>query len=882
VGRVRPAKHGEGIAIARLPTRYDISQQPSGRSGRQLAEYDTSAVGRGLANFGQGIANLGAGISAANLESQKEQTLQEGIAADGGAIREMNDFTRKFDEDGDVATFGKRAEEGLKEIGSRYASRISDPKARLRWQAEYDRRAEGKRNQIADLGERRVREQRLTGAKSGLEGYQAVIADENASEEDRVKAKRDAEASVAALEQGGLLSSSEAEKWRETVIGGGDFVFGQRALEKDPEAITGKLPARVSDRAGMAMKFFQDRGWTPAQAAGIVGNLLAESSLSTDARNAGDGRDGSDSIGIGQWNSDRAKALKDFAASNGGDWKDLNVQLAFVDHELNGTESGAGSKLKSAKDVQEATEAFIMYERPAGSQNGARSAHNYNGRLKFAQQAAGETIRPDWYLSQTPENQLKLERLADAEQQRMNTQAAAQQKANQAQANDDFRLRIAVADPTLTQQDILNDARIDNGDKATLLNSWQEKMKDELSLNKAVTSFRDGTLGSAVDPYTSDGRKIVDGLEQRIIKSVPPDQQLALTDDLIRQSGIVPEQTFNAIRKGLSSQDVAEVEVAAQMAQRIATINPAALARRDSGSQVRDIADDFSYYVNSLNLSPTEAAARLAERNDPNKVRERKVLEPAAREFRKAVEKDDVADIFDDSWTSDPAVGFNAQQALGIQADYLAMAEEQFYKSGGDPELAKNRAQEEMKRLYGVTRMTGSPVVMKHPPERYWPAAQPSGLDERLLGSPFGWAKSQLGEDIYAIDPKIPHTFELSNQPDGTQKALPKIDMSKVQLIATPETDRMVKRGELPAYQVLYTDENGLLQTIPGKLWAPDFKQVTSRNQTMQDENVSRARQIQEDDQFRANMQNQDDGGRAMSQDMFLDGPPQIPIGGGQ
>lgn len=154
----------------------------------------------------------------------------------------------------------------------------------------------------------------------------------------------------------------------------------------------GPLPAKVSERSSAAMGYFQSRGYTKEQAAGIVGNLLAESKLNTGANNPGDGSDGTDSIGIGQWNSGRARALKAFAAENHADWRDFNIQLAFVDHELNTSEKAAGDRIRAASDVQSATDGMIMYERPAGSDKGARNAHNYSGRLSFAQQAAGGTV----------------------------------------------------------------------------------------------------------------------------------------------------------------------------------------------------------------------------------------------------------------------------------------------------------------------------------------------------------------------------------------------------------------------------------------------------------------------------------------------------------
>ena len=73
----------------------------------------------------------------------------------------------------------------------------------------------------------------------------------------------------------------------------------------------------ISPRADAAYSYFRSQGWSPAQASGIVGNLMAESGvqLNPNSRNPGDGTDGSDSIGIAQWNSSRAQNLLNWDGS---------------------------------------------------------------------------------------------------------------------------------------------------------------------------------------------------------------------------------------------------------------------------------------------------------------------------------------------------------------------------------------------------------------------------------------------------------------------------------------------------------------------------------------------------------------------------------------
>jgi hypothetical protein len=296
----------------------------------------------------------------------------------------------------------------------------------------------------------------------------------------------------------------------------------------------------------------------------------------------------------------------------------------------------------------------------------------------------------------------------------------------------------------------------------------------------------------------------------------------------VRQTGVVPQPVVNEIRKGISSGNAQVAAQAAQAAQRFATVDPSALSRADGGSEVQKAADDFSYYVNSLNMSPEDAAKKIMALRDPEKQRERKAMEPAAKEFVKQMQDVDIASAFDDSllgWRSNPSLGITPQQELGIKADFLAIAENEFYDANGDPEIAKNRALEQMKRLYGVSDISGSKVVMKHPPENYWPA------DTKIGSSPYGYVKDQIYDDYKDLFPDAAIAQQYHNLVGADDKA--NIDSIRRQwmennmaIVSTPTTDAMVKRGEMPAYSVMFKDFNGVWQTLPGKLFQLDAKPI--------------------------------------------------------
>jgi hypothetical protein len=125
------------------------------------------------------------------------------------------------------------------------------------------------------------------------------------------------------------------------------------------------------------LAFLQGKGLTPAQAAGVAGNLQVESGFNPAAYNAGEG-----AIGIAQWENGRRTALDNFAARTGGSETDLGTQLNFLWQELTGSESGALAQLQQAGDAASAASAFDQYyERSSG---GSRST-----RIADAQKIAG-------------------------------------------------------------------------------------------------------------------------------------------------------------------------------------------------------------------------------------------------------------------------------------------------------------------------------------------------------------------------------------------------------------------------------------------------------------------------------------------------------------
>lgn len=138
---------------------------------------------------------------------------------------------------------------------------------------------------------------------------------------------------------------------------------------------------RGSENAEIIWNFFIDKGFTPEQSAGFMGNFHVETGGSFDPKivQGGGSSDeivvnGKTGYGIAQWTSSgRQQGLKDFAQSRGEKSGTLEVQLPYVMKELNGAYASVLTKIKNSKTVESAWEIVSYdYESPAVPDNPAR------------------------------------------------------------------------------------------------------------------------------------------------------------------------------------------------------------------------------------------------------------------------------------------------------------------------------------------------------------------------------------------------------------------------------------------------------------------------------------------------------------------------------
>jgi hypothetical protein len=158
----------------------------------------------------------------------------------------------------------------------------------------------------------------------------------------------------------------------------------QNAMSNPPPARKSSTGGGATRNAQTALSFFKQAGYTDEQAAGIVGNLQAESGMNLDPGAVGDG---GKAWGIAQWHEAR-RAIWEKASGKkwqpNGSSPNFKEQLDFIVYELKRTENRANTRLRATKTVEDAASVFDQYyERSSGQ---ARQK-----RIELAQALLGST-----------------------------------------------------------------------------------------------------------------------------------------------------------------------------------------------------------------------------------------------------------------------------------------------------------------------------------------------------------------------------------------------------------------------------------------------------------------------------------------------------------
>ncbi|MDR2311651.1 MAG: hypothetical protein LBE54_11765 [Brucellaceae bacterium] len=354
------------------------------------------------------------------------------------------------------------------------------------------------------------------------------------------------------------------------------------------------------------------------------------------------------------------------------------------------------------------------------------------------------------YAGLTLQQRLTINDRMQAAAERGQTALNVQQRAAYDSEKGALQLGIQTGDVASDHQ--ILQSRMTDSDKATLLSALRSRQGDQIMTAQAIADFQNGSL--KVDPFSSDGKKKVDAIGAWIGKAVPQEQQHAVYEGLVRQSGSVPQSVLNTIRVGAESQMPSNVQQALELGSRLSQISRNAISTRDGGASVQDKIDLYDTFKKN-GYDASEAAKRVAELNDPELAAKRQAIvksEPVQKVLKK-VSSSDVKKIYS-GWFSSPNVGGQITDDLvevgasfeaeaQIVADYKGMLEDAFYEANGNETVARELASKRMQKVYGLseTSFFGRNTIMRLPPEKTY---------DPLPDGSFAYIKEQLNEALKA------------------------------------------------------------------------------------------------------------------------------------
>lgn len=165
-------------------------------------------------------------------------------------------------------------------------------------------------------------------------------------------------------------------------VPGPDQTPGMNAPPPAPRTGLGNVSVQQTG-VPMVQYLMQKHGLSPQAAAGVVGNLIQESSLDpTKVHDNGTG------YGLAGWRLERRDALQKFAQDQGKQVSDPYMQLDFLANELKSGDMGAQrayALLQQAKTPEEAAAAMMHFERPQGyTPANPTAGHGYQNRANYA------------------------------------------------------------------------------------------------------------------------------------------------------------------------------------------------------------------------------------------------------------------------------------------------------------------------------------------------------------------------------------------------------------------------------------------------------------------------------------------------------------------
>lgn len=350
--------------------------------------------------------------------------------------------------------------------------------------------------------------------------------------------------------------------------------------------------------------------------------------------------------------------------------------------------------------------------------------------------------------------------------------------------------------PLPSRTEIEDDVNLSDRTRNTLLRQYDAAASGIEQLQQALAKFRDPN-GGAYNPFNPDERKTIDTIYQSL-----GGDRTAL-QAVVDRTGTVPRSAAQALRGDLVSPDAKVVQGALNtLGNLVGGGRPDIFAGVDGGKELSEVGHTFRDYAIGRGMGAEAATRRIME--ERTRDYEAKVKARYKPEDLEKIVKDnlggtkginDIRGALDEVRGvpfTDPVVGFSPEDRRRALADYEVEFRDQFMRNG-DVKLSKKLALEEFKKTWGVTRINGSPTVMKFTPDR---APAYAGIEN-------------VAEHVAMQAQQAILEWNGVNVP-----------RRNLQLHEIKQTGERFVNGQPPIYSLSYTDTNGNVQVIPRPFFA--------------------------------------------------------------
>lgn len=845
--------------MAKLPTRDDLGGLPSGRSGRVIADFDVSAVGRGMEAMGKGVQDAGysfariAAIQARDRREAEREAERERKEAEREAEAKRKEDERKqqalelataearlaetdtairgsFQNDPDYATFQERASKAYDDAIGGIAENISDDHLRQMWILKTRPTNLESVNTIVNHGNTLRRQDEVVKLNEALEVHRRIYVDPASTEQDRQRARDAVEDTIGLARQTGLLSPEDEANFKKTYVDDADYNRGVMAVQSGefrPVAAVNFRPEVDNAIAAAANKYgvnaealrviaqIESRGnpnaKNPRSSAGGLFQQIDSNARQYGVSNRFDPNQSAD--GAARFMRDNANVLRQVLG------REPTTGELYLAHQQG---PGGASKLLAnprAKATDIVGNAAVKLNGGHPDMTAQQFADLWIRKANSIAGTSDGTTTPDWYKRLSPEDQSKIMAQANDAEQTRNIQLKEAFKQHYDDVKGAYELDIELGN-IYSEDDILSDPLLTDAHKADLIGKFRTENEGRAEAINFLAAAASGSM--PVNSFDSDQTRVAEKAHEYLEKHVSEDQIDRARESLIAATGYLPDKTVAQLRQGAASSDPGELAEAMVAAHRMKQMAPTHFSHFEGGGDVRDKLTAFEHLVNERGAAPEDAAKRILDMADPEKKKQRESLleTKAVKDRIKEFDADTLAGKFATGlFDMQPRLGPTPAAEAAMILRYREMFSERLVESAGDIELAEKLTDEAFKQEYGVSELTlsGGEVVNKYPPELLYPA------DE--LGS-HDYIRRQAMEDLAALDFGI--------VADETAKPS---EITDVFLQVRPDTS-----PKNPVYDLYFKDGFGKLQQFPGEFRA-DASRRNAYVAERRDANVKRAEQ---------------------------------------